>query len=79
MHPIAMQSLPFVLNNILLYRQSNPILPLSGFDPAAITAEKDVIIPRCHDFGSSVCFGLRQFNNAVQYSVSAGCRCGRYR
>ena len=50
--------------HLLLYRQSNLMLPFSAFDPATITAEKDAV-SRCHDFGSSVPFSLLQSNNVT--------------
>ena len=37
-------------------------MPVPALDPAAITAEKDTV-PRCHNFGSSVPFGLLQSDN----------------
>ena len=37
-------------------------MPFPALDPAAITAEKDTV-PRCHNFGSSVPFGLLQSAN----------------
>ena len=53
-----------LFNDILSYRQSNPMLPFSAFDSAAITAEIDAV-SRCHNFGSSVPFGVLQSNNAT--------------
>ena len=38
------------------------MLPFSSFDAAAITAKNDAV-SRCHEFGSSVPFGLLQSNN----------------
>ena len=40
------------------------MLPYSAFDPAAITFEIDAV-PRCHDFGSYVPFGLLQSKNVT--------------
>ena len=44
-----------LFNELLLYRQSTPLLPFLAFDPAEIDA-----VFRFHDFGSSVPFGLLQ-------------------
>ena len=38
-----------------------------AFDPAAITGEIDAL-SRCHDFGSSLPFGLLQSNNATTFA-----------
>ena len=52
--------MPSFFNDLLLYRQSDPMLPLPLFDPAEIDA-----ISRGHDFGSSVTFGLLQSDNVT--------------
>ena len=43
------------------------MLPFSPFDPAAITAEVDAI-PGCHNFRSSVPFGLLQSDDVTTLS-----------
>ena len=66
MHSIAMQSLQFFLNDFLLYRQSNPVLPFPPFDPAAVAAEVDAV-SGCDNFGSSVPFGLVQSEDITAF------------
>ena len=46
-----------LFNNLLLYRQSNPVLLFSAFDPATITVEIDTV-SRWHEFRRSVPFYL---------------------
>ena len=43
------------------------MLPFSPFDPATIPAEVDAI-PGCHNFGSSVSFGLLQSDDVITLS-----------
>ena len=53
-----------LLKDILLYRQSNPMLTFSAFDSAPTIAEKDAV-SRCHNFGSPAPYGLLQSNNVT--------------
>ena len=46
------------------------MLPLPAFDSDAITAEKDAV-SRCHNFESSVSFGLLQSNNVTTLCSTA--------
>ena len=46
------------------------MLPFSALDSAAITTETDAV-SKCHEFGSSVPFGLRQSNNVTLCSTES--------
>ena len=64
MHSIVMPSSPAFLNDLLLYRQSNPVLPFPALHHATITTKKDAVF-RCRNFGSSVPFGLLQSDDVT--------------
>ena len=54
------------LNDFLFYCQSNPVLPFSPSDPAAITAEVNAV-SSCHNFRNAVSFRLLQSDDVTTF------------
>ena len=81
MHSIAMPSLPAFFNDFPLHYESNPMLPFSPFDPAAITTEVDAVCS-CHNFRNSVSFlspAVRWLHNLLRNRFLRRRRCDQCR